>query len=283
MARFDNGWFKFYRRAFFEDIGRNQTCLALWSALLSMATYRETKIIWQGKQRVLPPGSVVFGISELADKWEVSKATISRWLQYLASSERITVESGTRGTIVTILNWEQYQTKEDFDETPSEREVNANETPSEREVILIEEGKKVRKKNTSSLAAELPEIAKLWNEHAHSSLPRVRTMSRNSDRYRSAVARWSDVPDRDYWLSVIGRINQSDFCLGRTATKDGRTFTADIEFLCRPDTHSKVLEGKYDNRSTAAPSRLKLADPKAQRELDEFDKTLAEFAKEAKP
>lgn len=152
MGRFDNGWFKFYRRAFFEDIGRNPYCLAVWSALLSMATYKETKIIWQGKQRALPPGSVVFGISELAEKWEISKSTIWRWLQYLASTERIRIDSGTRGTVVTICNWEQYQTLEEASETPSVHGPNTERTPRERRKNLSEEHKKEEGKKEGSAA-----------------------------------------------------------------------------------------------------------------------------------
>ena len=152
MARFDSGWFKFYRRAFFEDIGRNQTCLALWSALLSMAIYKETKIIWQGKQRTLEPGSVVFGLKELAEKWEISKTTVLRWLRYLESTERIRVETGTRGTLVTILNWKEYQKEADECVTPSLHEVYTDVTRTVHEVSLSEEDKKEESKNTLSLS-----------------------------------------------------------------------------------------------------------------------------------
>jgi DNA-binding transcriptional regulator YhcF (GntR family) len=160
MSRFDNGWFKFYRRAFFDDIGRNPICFALWSALLSMATYFETKIIWKGTQKTLPPGSVVFGITELATKWECSKSTIWRWLQYLASTDRICIESGTQGTIVTIRNWELYQTESESSETLVQHGPNTDRTRTEREENLNEEGRiknkeyTIRKKNRLRLLGQ---------------------------------------------------------------------------------------------------------------------------------
>lgn len=153
MARYENGWIKVHRRAVIEDIGDNVICLGLWVTFLALATWKESKIMWQGEQRVLPPGSVVYGISEFSERWGVSKNTVRRWVQYLVSTDRIQNESGTHGSIATICNWEKYQTQENEPEqyrneigTPTEREVNARSTPSDP----YEEGKKVRREEDKS-------------------------------------------------------------------------------------------------------------------------------------
>lgn len=159
VARYENGWIKVHRRAVIEDIGDNVICLGLWVTFLALATWKESKIMWQGEQRVLPPGSVVYGISEFSERWGVSKNTVRRWIQYLVSTDRIRNESGTHGSIATICNWEKYQSLENEAErkrnesgTPTEHEVNAGSTPSDP----YEEGKKERKKevilNTGAVA-----------------------------------------------------------------------------------------------------------------------------------
>lgn len=91
----------------------------------------------------------------------------------------------------------------------------------------------------------LPNIALVWNKWAAEKLPRVSEMSPASQRYKNAVARWKEKPNEDYWVKVINRMNRSAFCLG----ENPRNWLADIEFLCRPDTHSRLLEGKYDDKT----------------------------------
>lgn len=157
MARFSGGWIKLWRKAIEGDLPSNVYLWAIWNWLLYSATWKSTKILWNGHQREVPPGTVVMGLSELATKWECSKNTIKKWLNYLEQSERISIESCTRGTLVTIRNWGLYQSQEVETCTPSEHEVNADCTQAAREVTLSEE---VRKKKRS---VEPKETTLLWN------------------------------------------------------------------------------------------------------------------------
>ena len=94
-------------------------------------------------------------------------------------------------------------------------------------------------------AALLPRLAALWNQHS-GELPKVRECG--SARSKSARARWDEKPIEGYWVEVITRMAKSDFCNG--ASKTG--WRADFDFLIRPETHIKVLEGKYDDRKESA-------------------------------
>lgn len=93
------------------------------------------------------------------------------------------------------------------------------------------------------------ELVSLWNEKADSKLPRVdlKRLRKASARYRAASARLAEESSLDYWILVIETISASDFCRGMNA----RGWVADFDFLVKPDTHHKVLEGKYDNRKGA--------------------------------
>jgi hypothetical protein len=145
MARFDKGYFKAWRSMYDGDLADNPILFALWNSLLHMAYWKEGSIFWDGGRRTLPPGSVVFGIREFANRWHTSPNTISRWLKYLVNTGRITLETGTRGSLATICNWESYQSPEDNSETLGEHGEDTERTPSEHEVNLSKEGKKERK------------------------------------------------------------------------------------------------------------------------------------------
>jgi hypothetical protein len=142
MARFGNGWIKLWRSAIEGDLADNPYLWALWNWLLFAAHWKASSIIWKGQRRDIPAGTVVMGISELAEKWECSQSTIKKWLIYLVTSERILLETSSRGSLVTIRNWDIYQAPYAEHREPSVSEVGAKCEPSENEVRLIEEGKK---------------------------------------------------------------------------------------------------------------------------------------------
>lgn len=129
-------------------------------SLLCLATWKESKIIWKGKQRTLAPGSVVIGITTLSESLGCTRPTLYRWLNYLQSSGRIVVEKDTRGTLVTILNWDTYQ---GLDEGPLQS-IDSDFTPTIHTPLqrvytddpLIEEDKKVRKKEIHTVERKRP-------------------------------------------------------------------------------------------------------------------------------
>jgi len=128
------------------------------------ATREETKIIWEGAQRVLPPGSIVYGVTELAAKWECSKGLISKWVKYLVQSERIVNEPSPRGCVASICNWDSYQSY--MDERIGEREqlVNTTRTQREHNENLNGEVKKERKNTarTGIRATYSESFEKIW-------------------------------------------------------------------------------------------------------------------------
>lgn len=246
VGRFESGYIKWHRRAFAGDIGDNINCLAVWVALLSMATWKQTKILWEGKQRELPPGSVVFGITELSSRWECSKNTISKWLRYLQTSDRISLETCPRGCIATIRNWEEYQLSDDEGRTPSEHKVNTARTQGEHSENLSEEGNKSKKRRSNT--AEHPLVG-IWNQY-RGPLPAVRGCSGQRRTY--ADARWGEHPSTEYWGEVITRMTKSAFCRGEK-NKPGphENWKADFDFLVTPGRDHKIIEGKYDDRSAS--------------------------------
>lgn len=82
-------------------------------------------------------------------------------------------------------------------------------------------------------------LSKIWNENC-GSLPKVKASTEKRDR--AARTRWGADPDPLYWKQVVERIAGSDFCTGVSS----RGWIANFDFLLRPDTHVKVMEGSYD-------------------------------------
>ncbi len=86
----------------------------------------------------------------------------------------------------------------------------------------------------------------LWNLHC---LPLPQAKSLAGKRGNAAKARLADEGDLGYWEAVVKRMAASSFCRG----EGGTGWRASIDFLLRPDTHVKVMEGKYDDHSEGTP------------------------------
>jgi hypothetical protein len=136
MARFENGWIKFHRRAVNEDIGWSGVQLAVWVTLLCWATRFETKIGWTGGQRTIPPGSVVTATRELSARLGFSKDAIARALRSLAGRDSIRVESAPRGTLITICNWAEYQDADEGAAPPVRHDCDSKRTLNGRQPDL---------------------------------------------------------------------------------------------------------------------------------------------------
>ena len=108
-------------------------------------------------------------------------------------------------------------------------------------IVVLLQKKKAPRKEYDSFGAE--QMRQVWNQFTPDELPRVKELLRTSTRGRNASARWLEKPDREYWAKVALTIGRTKFCLG----DNDRGWKADFEFFVRPDTHLKIMEGKYDN------------------------------------
>jgi uncharacterized protein YdaU (DUF1376 family) len=49
----------------------------------------------------------------------------------------------------------------------------------------------------------------------------------------------------DWFNDFFGHIQKSRFLIGKVNSKDGRSFTADLEWILKPSNFAKIVEGKY--------------------------------------
>jgi uncharacterized protein YdaU (DUF1376 family) len=49
----------------------------------------------------------------------------------------------------------------------------------------------------------------------------------------------------DWFNDFFGHIQKSRFLVGKVSGKDGRAFTADLEWILKPSNFAKIVEGKY--------------------------------------
>ncbi len=126
-----------------------------------------------------------------------------------------------------------------------------------------EKSKNIRNKDITSNSGliSLPTLIAKWN-----AIQGITTCIRATAKRKTAFASRAADPQ---WASEIdaalSKVAASDFCTG----KGNQGWRADLEWFLRPDTVTRLLEGKYDNGTKHSvqandPSRVRQRDFKAE-------------------
>lgn len=183
---------------------------------------------------------------EIADKWYLTPAgyvngaleQIRGELERFRSAQ---VEKGKKGA---AKRWPGHQPGH----TPGQSPRNGSPISVLRSPVSdldppISEEKETR---ITVRSARPQELADAWNDITQRPIPRCRELT--NGRRKAAERRLRERP-LDAWREVIGRIQASDFCGGQ----NNSGWVATFDWLLKPDTATKVIEGKYDNREGSGP------------------------------
>lgn len=120
------GWIKIHRKMteweWYDDI----PCRLVFIHLLITANYEDSR--WQG--RVIKRGQVVTGRHELARETGLSEQQIRTVFGKLKSTSDLTIKTTNKFSIVTIVNYEEYQDKQPASNQQSNQQPNQQSTTS---------------------------------------------------------------------------------------------------------------------------------------------------------
>jgi len=168
-------------------------------------------------------GTLTINLDHLADLTKVKKAKIVELIIFLQEKPIIQVHD-------RALPPELPQT------TPTYERTNDTNDTNERTNVYTSDQGLTRK--------GLPELARIWNEESKH-LPKVLSCNPSSPRRKLADNRWRENPDEAYWRDVFRRIHESEFLTGKSKNS---TWRASFDWVVRPDSATKILEGKYSNQ-----------------------------------
>lgn len=97
-------------------------------------------------------------------------------------------------------------------------------------------------KDSDAIAEVAKEFVAAWNALGK---PFSKIIVWGPDRQKLLTLRLKNDWWREHWREGLERMKASPFCRGET---DRGTWIADVEFFLRPNSLTKILEGKYDHR-----------------------------------
>lgn len=199
------GWIKLHRKiqdCFLWDDKPYDKARA-WIDLLLSAMHNDKKMLIDGKAVTVRQGSFMTSILKLADKWGWNRKTVRSYLKMLENEQMITTNRTSKGTTVTIVNYEKYQLDGTTDGTT---ERTAERTTERTQKKNIKNDKECKEINTMCKAEALALFERLWELYpvkkgkgqislaARQRLLKVGydEMARAIDRYKTELEKDSD-------------------------------------------------------------------------------------------
>ena len=138
-----NGWIKLHRKVWDNPRSSDPCWLAVWIYLLCHANHNGKKAVWNGQIITLKPGQLITGRKSISRLTGVNEAKVYRALTVLKSEQQIEQQTSNVSSLITILNWTQYQESEQQSEQPTNSQRTTNEqpanTPKECKNVRMEE------------------------------------------------------------------------------------------------------------------------------------------------
>ena len=114
-----NGWVKLHRQLKQSAVFDNPKLLKIWVWILLKATHKERQQIVGRRTVTLQPGQFIFGRNAAAGELDMPPSTLRDYMQILADMGNITLRPDTKYTLVSVDNWEVYQSPEEKTDTKS--------------------------------------------------------------------------------------------------------------------------------------------------------------------
>lgn len=227
-----------------------------WSWLISEARWQDGVVSVNGKPHPIKRGQVYASVRFMAEKFKWSKDRVTRFLKRAEQWGMISTDTRTGQNLITICNYSRYQdTKDDTKDSPVDTNKDAHKDSNKDKQEESKEGKEI-------YIHTAREAVLLWNEAAKRvGLPVCQSISES--RLSKLAKRLDEVGGLQGWRDVLAIVEASDFLSGRKTD-----FRAGIDFLLRPSSLAKVMEGVYNNHT---PVRKTAGQ---QREDDLFEATL---------
>lgn len=135
-----------------------------WVDLILLAMHRDKKLLIDNEVVVIERGSFMTSILKLAERWGWSRNKVKRFLELLEDEQMLSTKRTHKGTLVTIVKYEDYQvvdtsdeptvepSNEPTDEPTGEPTLEPTDEPQKKNIKNIKNDKNVKNNNIGRFA-----------------------------------------------------------------------------------------------------------------------------------
>ena len=132
------GYIKLYRASLNDPLYLKEpfTKWQAWCDLILLAYFAPSEFFVRGIKVKAKRGCVYKGSLELAERWKWSRGKVDRFISYLETDKRVSVQKNNVIGCITIINYDKYQQNDTTNETPNS---TANDTTNEHLIRRFKE------------------------------------------------------------------------------------------------------------------------------------------------
>lgn len=129
----NNGFIKLFRCIEDSFFWNDSEAVHLWIQLLISANHKDKEMLLSGKKETITSGQFVCSRNTLSLKTGIKESKIQRLLKLFENEQQIEQLTNSKYRIISILNWQKYQSGEQVNEqqmnnkrTADEQQMNTN-------------------------------------------------------------------------------------------------------------------------------------------------------------
>lgn len=164
-----NGFICLHRQLLDSHLWQSSTpeqCKILITLLL-MVNYKEKSWEWKSKPFVCKPGQAITSVDSIQARCgnpkKFTRAKIRKALEKFQEAGFLTNETTKTGTLITIVNWQKFQVKEEENNQQNNHQITNEKPSNDHQITTNEQRNKVTKKQDNNILVQNFEI--LWEAY----------------------------------------------------------------------------------------------------------------------
>lgn len=240
-----SGYARLHRSLIGHPAFRNDAEAMAFAWMVLRASWKPCRVRYKGRAFTLDRGQLAISQRDMADALDRDKSWVERLWKRLKDEAMIAVGYEAGAAVITLCNYERYQSSNDDDEAVNEasRKADARQTQGTEQEYKESKKEELDLSPNGDCASDdalKPEhVVEAWNEVAERvGKPIVRKLTpERRQRLRARIAGYS----LDEWRAVLGAVERSTFL----REWNGCSF----DWITKKANFQKTLEGNYDDKS----------------------------------
>ena len=188
----DRGYVKLYRKSIDSQVFANMGLWQVWCWCLMKATHKEKWVpikTGRGETEVLlKPGQFIFGRKSAAKKLKMKPSTIQDRMRKLQNMQNLVIQPVTHYSIITILNWDIYNTQENKSDTDPVTHPTTIRQPSDTKKNNKNNKKEKKINKRKFVPPNIDEVIKFFTDNGHTKESAIHAFK----YYDDAEPPWTD-------------------------------------------------------------------------------------------
>ena len=141
------GWIKLHRKSLDSTAFKRPIVWKVWCWCLLKATHKREGIPFKGVDMEIKPGEFVTGRDKACLALNLTPQKYRTALEYLKTTNRITIKTNNKFTVISVKNWESYQFEESSNQQTNQPITNQQPT-NNQPITTYKKDKKEKNEKT---------------------------------------------------------------------------------------------------------------------------------------